>query len=91
MTIYQRPAFARALRRLSADQQEAVRQKARKAAGVLGKPHLHAGVSLRSFGRYLEFRVGLDLRCLFLLEGGDMHLIAVGSHDQIAAYVRNNG
>lgn len=90
MKIYQRSAFVRALKKLSESEQELVRQRARRAAEVLGHPHLHSGVGLRPFGRYKEFRAGLHLRCLFLLEGGDMHLVVVGNHGDIAAYVRNN-
>ena len=38
-----------------------------------------------------EIRIGLSVRCLFLPEGGDLHLVIVGTHDEVAAYVRNNG
>jgi hypothetical protein len=88
--IYQRPAFLRALNKLPAATQTLVRAQARHAAESIGKPHLHSGVGIRPFGPYLEFRVRLDLRCLFLLEGGDLHLVVVGSHKEIATYVRNN-
>ncbi len=91
MKIYQRPAFIRALAKLSDPQQELVRQRARRAAEILGHPHQHSGLGLRPFGRYKEFRAGLHLRCLFLLADGDIHLVMVGTHDEIAAYVRNNG
>jgi len=91
MKIYQRPAFLRAMKKLPEKEQEFVRQRARRAAEVLGHPHVHSGIGLRPFGRYKEFRIGLNLRCLFLLEKGDMHLIIVGTHDGISAYVRNNG
>jgi hypothetical protein len=89
--IYQRPAFVRSLRKLPEDTQEQVRQRARRAAQLLGQPHEHSGLGLRPFGRYFEFRIGLRLRCLFLIEGGDMHLVNVGPHDELAAYIRNNG
>lgn len=91
MNIYQRPAFIRALRKLPEATQERARLRARQAAAVFGHPHQHAGIGLRSFGRYFEFRIGLDLRCLFLIEAGDMHLVIVGDHNAIAGYVRNNG
>jgi hypothetical protein len=91
VNIYQRPAFLRAIKKLPPKEQELVRQRARRAAEIIGHPHLHSGIGLRAFGRYREFRAGLNLRCLFLLEGGDMHLIIVGSHDEISTYVRNNG
>jgi hypothetical protein len=89
--IYQRPAFARAMRKLTTAQQEAVKSQARRTADLIGYPHLHSGTGLRPFGHYKEFRAGLDLRCLFLVEGGDMHLVMVGNHDAIASYIRNNG
>lgn len=91
MKIYQRPAFIRALKKLSEPEQESVRQRARRAAEILGLPHAHSGIGLRNFGRYKEFRVGLKSRVLFLLDGGDMHLVFAGNHDDISAYVRNNG
>ena len=91
MNIYQRPAFLRAVKKLPPEEQALVRQRARRAAQIIGHPHLHSGIGLRPFGRYREFRAGLKLRCLFLLESGDMHLVIVGNHDEIAAYIRNNG
>jgi hypothetical protein len=91
VNIYQRPAFVRAMKALTASEQELVRQRARKAAEIVGHPHLHSGIGLRPFGRYKEFRVGLRLRCLFLIEGGDLHLVTVGNHDSVARYLRNNG
>jgi mRNA-degrading endonuclease RelE of RelBE toxin-antitoxin system len=91
MKIYQRPAFIRALKKLSERNQELVRQRARRMAEILGHPHEHSGIGLRAFGRYREFRIGLKLRCLFLLESGDIHLVIVGTHDEAAAYIRNNG
>jgi len=89
--IFQRPAFIRSLKKLTEKDQELVRQRARRAAEIIGHPHLHSGIGLRTFGRYREFRTGLKLRCLFLIESGDMHLVIVGTHDEIAAYLRNNG
>ena len=91
MNIYQRPAFVRAMKKRPAAEQEQIRQRARRVAQVIGDPHAHSGLGIRPFGRYFEFRVGLQIRCLFLLEGGDMHLVMAGSHDDLSAYIRNNG
>ena len=91
MSIYQRPDFRRALRKYSDTDQEKIRQRARRVAAVIGQPHEHSGLSVRPFGRYFEFRIGLSARCLFLLEGGDMHLVIVGTYDEVAAYIRNTG
>jgi len=90
VNVYQRPSFVRALKKLTPAQQEAVRAGARRTAQIIGHPHLHSGSGMRPFGAYKEFRVGLNLRCLFLLEGGDMHLVTVGTHDQVGDYLRNN-
>jgi len=90
VTIYQRPQFARRFRKLTdADKQE-LRETATRLPSVIGKPHVHSGLGLRSFGRYFEFRVGIELRVLFLVEGGDIHLVTVGTHDEIRAYVKDN-
>jgi mRNA-degrading endonuclease RelE of RelBE toxin-antitoxin system len=89
VNIYVRPSFARALKRLPVDTQDQVRARARMAATVLGHPHQHAGIGLRPFGRFYEFRVGVNLRVLFILSQGDMHLVTVGNHDQVAAFIRN--
>jgi hypothetical protein len=91
VNLYQRPAFVRAMKRRPAARQEEIRQRARRVAQVIGDPHAHSGLGIRPFGRYFEFRVGLQIRCLFLLEGGDMHLVMVGSHDELSTYIRNNG
>ena len=91
MNIYQRPAFVRAIRKFPISTQEQIRQRARRVAQVIGNPHAHSGLGVRQFGRYFEFRVGLQIRCLFLLEGGDVHLVIVGTHDDLSAYIRNNG
>ena len=90
MKIYQRPHFARRFKRLTGGEQQELRNGAERLPDVVGKPHLHCGLGLRPFGRYYEFRVGVDLRVLFLLEGGDVYLVTVGTHDEIRAYLKNN-
>lgn len=90
MKIFMRPAFARRFRKLAPEQQAEVRAAAMRLPDVFGRPHLHAGLGLRSFGRYFEFRAGLAVRVLFLVEGGDAHLVTFGGHDAIRAYVKNN-
>ena len=90
MNIYQRPTFVRAMKKRPEADQEQIRQRARRVAEVIGNPHAHSGLGVRPFGRYFEFRVGLHTRCLFLLDGSDMHLVIVGTHDELSAYIRNN-
>jgi hypothetical protein len=57
---------------------------------AIGRPHQHGGIGLRPFGRYLEFRAGLDLRILVLPDGGDFFLVCVGNHDEVRAYIKSN-
>jgi hypothetical protein len=90
VNVYQRASFVRAVKKRPAAEQDQIRQRARRVADVMGDPHAHSGLGIRPFGRYFEFRVGMQIRCLFLLEGGDMHLVTVGTHDEISAYIRNN-
>ena len=87
--IYTRPKFDRALRSLTAKQEAAVSSVIPRLESVFGRPHLHSGIGLRPFGKYFEIRAGLDLRVLFLPEGGDFHLCFVGNHNQVRAYIRN--
>ncbi len=91
MNVYTRPRFRRALKRYDVRTQERITARARALPDVLGQPHLHGGIGLRPLGRYFEFRIGLDLRCLLLVEGGDIHLVTIGTHKEVAAYIRNNG
>jgi hypothetical protein len=88
--IYQRPGFARRYKKLSAQQRARVDAAVARFQATVGKPHEHSGLGLRPFGRYLEFRAGLDLRILALPESGDFFLACVGDHNEIRAYVRGN-
>ncbi len=87
--IFTRPKFDRAYRSLTVEQQAAVTTAIARVEPVFGHPHLHSGLSLRPFGKYFEFRAGLDLRILFLPEGGNLHLCFVGNHNQVRAYIKN--
>jgi hypothetical protein len=88
--IYQRPVYLRQFKKLNAEQQAEVRAVALRLPEIFGRPHLHVGAGLRPFGRFFEFRAGLDLRVHFSVEGGDAHLETVGNHDAIRAFVKNH-
>jgi hypothetical protein len=88
--IYSLPSFDRARRRLSPVQESALGVGLRRLEASFGRPHLHGGLGLRSFGRYFEFRVGLQLRGLFLADSGDIFLVTVGTHDDLRNYLKNN-
>jgi hypothetical protein len=88
--IYVRAGFERRYKRLSPQQQSRVDSAVLRFQEAVGKPHAHSGIGLRPFGRYLEFRAGLQLRILAIAEAGDWFLVCVGDHDDIRAYVKNN-
>jgi hypothetical protein len=88
--IYSRPGFERRYKKLTPMQRSRVDAAVSRFAANVGRPHEHGGVSIRAFGRYLEFRAGLELRILALPERGDHFLMCVGNHDEIRAYVRQN-
>ncbi len=88
--IYYEPGFERRYKKLSPQQCSRVDLAVQRFEKAVGKPHAHSGIGLRPFGRYLEFRAGLELRILVLAEGGDFFLMCVGNHDAIRAYVRSN-
>jgi len=88
---FQQPSFQRAWKKLAPAAQTAVTAAVARLETSFGRPHLHAGIGLRPFGRYFELRAGLGLRVLFLVDGGDFFLITVGSHDHVRAYLKNNG
>jgi len=88
--ILYRPSFARAFKALTAHQQQDVRSAQAQLGEVFGRPHLHAGLGIRRVGDYFEFRAGLKLRVLFVIESGDAVLVTLGNHDEVRRYVRDN-
>ncbi len=86
--IYVRPRYERALRKLTLSQQAAVNAGVARLEAAFGRPHEHSGLGLRAFGRYFEFRAGLELRVLFLKERGDLFLCFVGNHEQVRAFIK---
>lgn len=88
--ISQLPSFERAYGKLTPAHQAAVAAAVARLEASFGRPHLHAGIGLRPFGRYFELRAGQNLRVLFIVESGDFFLATVGNHDQVRAYLKNN-
>ena len=63
---------------------------AMKAAGeAYGQPHLHAGVGLRRIKPFMECRCGLDLRLIFQREKDALVFHLCGTHDEVAAFLKN--
>jgi hypothetical protein len=88
--IYSRASYRRRYNKLSAQQQERVDTAISRFSQAIGKPHFHGGLAARAFGRYIEFRAGLDLRILALPEQDDWFLVCVGDHDELRAYCKGN-
>jgi len=88
--IFHRSGFERRYKKLTPQQKARIDTAVVRFQEALGRPHQHSALSLRPFGRYLEFRAGLDLRILALAESGDWFLMCVGNHDTIRAYVKDN-
>ena len=86
--IYQRPGYERRYKKLPSKRAKVDSALLQLEAGF-GRPHLHHGIGIRPFGRYLEMRAGLDLRVLFFTDEGDLFLVCVGNHDELRAYVKN--
>ncbi len=86
--IYQRPSFERRYRKLPPTERARVNEAIRRFESALGRPHEHAGIGLRPFGRFIEFRAGLRLRVLALIQQGDCFLVCVGNHDEVRAYIK---
>ena len=86
--ILTRPSFDRAFAKLTSRQQARVNQAIERLEEAFGRPHLHAGLGLRSIGPFFECRAGLDLRVLFVVSQGDLILVTVGNHDHAARFLR---
>ena len=87
--ILRRPSFDRAYRKLTQPQRDRVDQAIARLEKTFGHPHEHAGIGVRSLGHYFEFRAGLQLRVLFVVHEGDLVLVIVGNHEQIARFIRS--
>ncbi len=88
--IYSLPSFDRARRKLSAAQASSLSGALARLEEAFGRPHLHTGLGIRPFGRYFEFRIGGQLRALFLADSGDLFLVIVGTHDELRHYLKHN-
>lgn len=62
--IYSQPSFTRRYNKLTPANQSRVDAAVARLESAFGRPHLHAGIGIRPFGRYLELRVGAST-CAF--------------------------
>jgi mRNA-degrading endonuclease YafQ of YafQ-DinJ toxin-antitoxin module len=83
--------FQRDVRGLRDDQRAALFEVILALPGVVGDPHLHAGLGLRKLHRsgIWEARLGLGLRLVFTLSNDCATLVCVGNHDEVHRYLRS--
>jgi hypothetical protein len=57
-----------------------------------GKPHVHAGISIRKLGKKVfECRTSLDWRLIFQAQKGRLIFDFAEDHDDVKAYLRARG
>jgi len=88
--IFRRSSFDRAYSRLTHQERQRVNLAVDRLEKSFGHPHEHGGLGIRSIGHFFECRAGLQIRVLFVVTGGDLILVTVGSHDAIRAYIKAN-
>ncbi|GAB1488772.1 hypothetical protein MASR2M8_12190 [Opitutaceae bacterium] len=82
-------ATPRFLRSVPVDRRAEVLAAMQAAVTAYGHPHLHAGVGLRRIQPFMECRCGLDLRLVFQREKDALVFHLCGTHDEIAAFLKN--
>jgi hypothetical protein len=91
MIILSRPSYLRSLRNIPERKVLEINAAIVRLAGCLGKPHVHAGLSIRKLRPSIfELRVGLETRVLFARESRDIVLVFAGNHNEIRAWLKQN-
>jgi mRNA-degrading endonuclease YafQ of YafQ-DinJ toxin-antitoxin module len=73
----------------NARRQEEVSATIKLVIEGFGKPHVHAGLSIRKLGRNLyECRTGLDWRLVFEAQKGLLVFDFAGNHNEVLNYLR---
>ena len=89
-TIFLNPRFHTGLNKLSDADVERVEASLRIIPDCFGRPHVHAGISIRRLRHNVfECRAGLKLRLLFRDNKGSLEFFLVGNHDEVKAWLRN--
>ena len=82
--------FLAAEKRLNAVDAAAVDTALAQLLATFGRPHTHTGASVRPIRPPVyELRASRALRIVFVRQGDTLKVDFVGSHDEIAAYLRN--
>lgn len=87
--IFRAPAFLRTYCRLSTPQQQLVDAALKKFEAYLATKQAPAGLGAKHVGgRTYEFRAGLALRIVYVIERDTIVLALLGSHDEVRRFLR---
>jgi hypothetical protein len=82
--------FLAAVKKLPDEDAAAVDAALAQLSGTFGRPHVHAGTSIRGLRPPIyELRATRVLRVVFLHRGSLLKVDFVGTHAEVAAYLRN--
>ena len=72
---------------------EEINQRLAQLVTVFGKPHAHGGLGLRHLcDNVFEFRISRGIRVVFLfLRPNRLRLMMAGNHDEVRAWLKENG
>jgi hypothetical protein len=89
-TVLLSPRFLAALKNLSDADVTRAEEALRALPECFGKPHLHAGISIRRLRKNVfECRAGLKVRLLFRANADALEIFFVGSHDDVRRLIRD--
>ncbi len=83
--------FRRVCEALDVEQQAAVLRALLQIDAAFARPHEHRGLGLRKLHPLgiWEIRVGLSLRVIFRVRGGDVMCCLLGSHDEVRRFLKS--
>jgi mRNA-degrading endonuclease YafQ of YafQ-DinJ toxin-antitoxin module len=82
-------ATPRFLKSIPAARRAEVLAAMQAAGAAYGQPHLHAGVGLRRIRPFMECRCDRELRLIFQREKDALVFHVCGTHDEVAAFLKN--
>lgn len=83
------PRFQAALKNLNSADLVRVEDALRGVPDIFGKPHVHAGLSIRRLRKNIyECRAGLKLRLLFRATTDALEFFFVGDHNSVQRLIR---
>ena len=83
------PRFFASLKKLSDADVARAEEALRVLSDCFGKPHLHAGISIRRLRKNIfECRAGLKVRILFRANAQTLEIFFVGGHDDVRRLIR---